>query len=518
MCLGGLLCLQSLNNLTMSLIFRAFARNLGKIKAVPKAQVKTQREPSKGKEKGTGLGKGIGKEGGKKKKIKEEDVDRTSVKKKNEEIDERWMASRHTFIGNMPKAWLIGAKSIFSGHSSTSIRDWGYKIAQSYVEMNGLERPQDITKFQPFTTTLGLLNKASESSHSRGFYKLPSENSEKIFELEKIKDLQAKENEFKLKYQYEHAVGYLYKRMPNTYASAYRILHEIKHRLPDLDPKTCLDYGAGTGACSWAATELFPDLSSFAIEPSKEMRTLGKKVSAKMPKISWGDSMASLPSIAETEGIYDIVICGYVLSEVENPVTRNLIVDALWQRTRKVMIFIEPGTPKGSRLIYSIREWVLKTMTRAESNIVAPCPHEGECPLASHKNSWCHFSQFTCKYPKDVITRVKGEKNFENEKFSYIVVKRGIVPRYYSKDQELNLAEKSFLWPRLVRPTIRRQGHIVYDVCRKDKLERLVLSKSAVEKDVYRFLRKAHWGDLWPFEDEASKKVRKVKDDKKDKK
>ena len=148
-------------------------------------------------------------------------------------------------------------------------------------------------------------------------------------------------------------------------------------------------------------------------------------------------------------------------------------------------------------------------MTREEANIVAPCPHDGDCPLAAHPKSWCHFSQFTAKYPSDVISRVKCEDTFDNEKFSYIVVKRGTIPRYYSALDQLTLAEESFLWARLVRPVIKATKHVTFDICRLNKLERIVLSKGRTERKIYRYIRKAHWGDLWPY-----KETNKSKEDK----
>lgn len=463
----------------MSLIFRCFARNIGK-KILKKAEVVAEPEPQK-------------------------------------DITLEWMADRNVHIEKLPKNLLSEAKSLFSGYPSKKIRDWGYKLAQYYSEVNGQEKPRDITELQPFVTSVELLEKKTEAAHSKVFYKLPKELTGKDTPSSPTALFTTKGVDSEFKYQSEHAIGYAYKRMPSTYAAAYRILHEIKHRMPEFIPENCLDFGAGTGGCSWAALENFPDLQVVSVEPSKEMRTIGKKLSKKQPSIQWAESLANLPGISDKKGVFDIVICGYVLSEVENAVTRNLILDALWQRTGKVLVFIEPGTPKGFRLIYSIRDWALKTMNRNEVNVIAPCPHEGICPLAVHAKSWCHFSQFTAKYPSEVISRVDGEFDSENEKYSYIALKRGNVPRYYSAESSLNLAEESFLWPRLVRPTIRRTRHVTFDVCREGEIERIVLSKGKTEKKIYRMIRKAHWGDLWPYKNTEKDRLMENKKPKKPK-
>jgi ribosomal protein RSM22 (predicted rRNA methylase) len=454
----------------MSLIFRTFARNLAgslrknvskPLDSVPDAEVPTQAPLTP-------------------------------------ELTPEWMAKRHVVIEALPNKLKIGAKALFSKYKSSDIREWGYKLSQVYTEIHGVEKPRDITKLQPFSTSIEILEKKTESGHKQGFYKLPSVLAPEDVSGADMPYIKSEALEHKFEYQLEHAVGYAYKRMPSTYACYYRILNEIKYRIPDFHPRSCLDYGAGTGSGSWAACEIYPDIQAFAVEPSNQMRTVGKKLSAKQPNIRWAENLANLPSIVDKNGVYDIVMCGYVLGEIENAVTRNLILDAMWQRTSNVMVFVEPGTPKGFRLIYSIREWALKTMNRDEANIIAPCPHEGDCPLASHPKSWCHFSQFTAKYPADVISRVKGEYNFENEKYTYIAIGRGPNPRYLDTSPA-NIAQKSFFWPRLVRPTIKRDKHIIFDVCRVSKLERIVVSKRKTQPSIYKYIRKANWGDLWPY-------------------
>ena len=93
-------------------------------------------------------------------------------------------------------------------------------------------------------------------------------------------------------------------------------------------------------------------------------------------------------------GKFDLIVLGYVLQEVSSAQARLLIIEALWHRLKDdgVIIMVEPGSPKGFRYIHSFREWVLKTKSRNEANIVAPCPHQGDCPMATNPNSWCHFS------------------------------------------------------------------------------------------------------------------------------
>lgn len=78
--------------------------------------------------------------------------------------------------------------------------------------------------------------------------------------------------------------------MPYNYMVHKRILNELRTRLPDFKPKTCLDYGAGLGSGLWAAMHVYgasenvADKEKYlarvaAVEPNVNMRKLGKYLS-----------------------------------------------------------------------------------------------------------------------------------------------------------------------------------------------------------------------------------------------
>lgn len=43
------------------------------------------------------------------------------------------------------------------------------------------------------------------------------------------------------------AIAYLLKKLPGTFAVACRVFTELKYRLPEFQPKSFLDFGAGLG-------------------------------------------------------------------------------------------------------------------------------------------------------------------------------------------------------------------------------------------------------------------------------
>lgn len=169
--------------------------------------------------------------------------------------------------------------------------------------------------------------------------------------------------------------------------------------------------------------------------------------------------------------------------------------------------------------------------------VVAPCTHDGQCPL--RKGFWCSFSQN--------VHSGKIKKGNE-EKFSYVVLRKiavGHAALSFTKDIEgvwTNLSARSpmenspsplsvlreagniprkdvaaFLhnvdwetyapplhrdeWGRILRSPIKKKAHIIMDVCQPDAtVSRSTLTRSSVPKvpALYTALRKINWGGLYP--------------------
>ena len=186
-----------------------------------------------------------------------------------------------------------------------------------------------------------------------------------------------------------------------------------------------------------------------------------------------------------------------------------MIIETLWNKVNPggVFVLIEPGSPKGFRFIHDFREWIRKK-SRDEANIVAPCPHHKECPLAQNPISWCNFEQPIAKYPKKIFPKLSIERNIDLEKFSFIVVKKGTIP--VSKESAKTPADKSFFWSRILRPVLKRERHFVLDLCNTNgEKEKLVVAKSHGDEGGYKHTKKLKWGDLWPFDRRIPNKYRK---------
>ena len=239
---------------------------------------------------------------------------------------------------------------------------------------------------------------------------------------------------------------------------------------PDWRPASVLDLGAGPGTAAWAAVEAWPGIGTVElVEAEPEMARAAKALVATGPTVlrhanlALGDAGAPGPSA-------ELVIASYVIGELEGTALERFVVSA-WERTADTLVVVEPGTTAGYRRVLAVRDLLLD----AGASTLAPCPHDGACPLP--EGDWCHFST---RLPRSATHRVaKGaERGFEDEKFAYVVLCRSAHPRADA---------------RVIRRPDLRQGHVVLDLCTPAGLEQRTVSRR--QGDAYRRARKLRWGD-----------------------
>jgi len=308
---------------------------------------------------------------------------------------------------------------------------------------------------------------------------------------------------FQMFWSPEAALTYLAHRYPATWVANFRILHELARRAPDFKPVRVLDYGAGPAPSLAAVQEVWPGVieQAIAIEPSEHMTQLGKAIteSIPLPEVSWQRCLYD-------EGTHksDLIIASYVQMEVRGQASRDALVKQLWNRLDYggVLVLIEPGTPTGFRFMHHARELLIARIGAENFHFVAPCPHEGMCPMALTGKDWCHFAQRVRRTPHYVYNKGATKNFLEEEKYSYLVIRKKPGPRQLlsSESDATTAHEKSYFWPRIVLPAIRAGKHTLVDVCSgPEKFERISISKSRPHSFGYRWSRKAMWGDLWRF-------------------
>jgi len=214
------------------------------------------------------------------------------------------------------------------------------------------------------------------------------------------------------------ALAYALARMPATYAAIVASLNALCAVKPDFAPQTLLDVGAGPGTASWAASETFSSLRSFAlIDANAALRTLAlylARTSARFDDLTY-DRREAFASVAEAAS-RDLVVASYMIGELGEAEQAKL-TELMWSKTSDTLLIVEPGTPAGYARIVALR----RQLIAAGAHVVARCPHDQACPLSAP--DWCHFAQ---RLPRlRAHMQVKGaELPFEDEKFSYVALTR----------------------------------------------------------------------------------------------
>jgi ribosomal protein RSM22 (predicted rRNA methylase) len=272
-------------------------------------------------------------------------------------------------------------------------------------------------------------------------------------------------------------LAYAAYRLPATFAAASAALAAVREVRPAWTPRSLLDLGAGPGAGAWAAAELWPSLEQVtAVEAVPRMVELGRALAAEAPHpalrtAGWlEDDLARAGPFAR----HDLVLLSYAAGELPARSLRH-VLDHAWDAAGDAVLVVEPGTPRGYRLVLEARSQLLA----AGGTTAAPCPHDHPCPLVG--SDWCHFS---VRLERGAEHRAaKGVTlGFEDEKYSYAAVAREPGARVES---------------RILRQPRIRGGHVRLELCTPEGIRSAVVARR--EGELYRRARKAAWGDGFPW-------------------
>jgi ribosomal protein RSM22 (predicted rRNA methylase) len=274
----------------------------------------------------------------------------------------------------------------------------------------------------------------------------------------------------------DDALAYALTRLPATYAACRAALSAAADRLPGFAPCTLLDVGVGTGAASWAALEVWPGIGAAAwLDASRPFLDLCRGLSAEGPE-ALRDASGRIGDISTDVELTssELVTASYVLAEVA-PARQADAVARLWGACTSVLALVEPGTPAGYARLMAARTQLIAR----GAAIVAPCPHDGACPLTPP--DWCHFA---VRLPRSRDHRqVKGVAlPFEDEKFAYLIVARPSVALRPAAARVLAL-------PRAGKPGIALK------LCTPAGLDQRIVARR--DKAAHAAARRLGWGDAW---------------------
>ncbi|SOV22995.1 mitochondrial ribosomal protein S22 precursor, putative [Plasmodium sp. DRC-Itaito] len=326
----------------------------------------------------------------------------------------------------------------------------------------------------------------------------------------------------------EISIAYTLHTFNSKYSILYRIFNEIKLRIPNFLPTNILHYSQIPAVGIIAFNEIYNHKYEhiLSIQPSEHLLAISKYLTDHIPNIQHQINLyehtkkkntTHIQHEQFTQSSYDLIILSHTLLSLYDHNSRNIFIKNLWNKLLKggIIIIVENGTPTGFRMLHAIREMFICDLKYDKFHIVAPCSHESICPLALTGKDWCHFSQRVHRLSHHIYCKGSRAKNVEEEKYSYLVIKKEEGPRtkYSNEQQTSTLQEKSFFWPRVVMPTIKAGKHVLIDVCSyPHNFERLVVTKSSplitnlktknghiLKGYGYKNARKLLWGDLWRF-------------------
>ncbi len=268
------------------------------------------------------------------------------------------------------------------------------------------------------------------------------------------------------------ALAYTAARMPATFGACLTALQEIARMRPDISPRTLLDIGSGPGTSTLAAHSVWPGILNHAtlIEPNAWLRQTALTL-LKATGIA-AQIQGCTADKASLDGAHDLVTASYVLNEMSDD-EKIPLIDRMWAAAGDTLIVIEAGTPLGAAIVTKVRDRLLGK----GAHVVAPCPHELTCPLASGQTRWCHFSVRVERSSLHRRIKTDGGLGYEDERFSWIAMSRT---------------------PAL-QPRARLLGHphgqkvTTLELCRQDGT---FGTESFSKRDAeYKIARKLKWGD-----------------------
>lgn len=268
-------------------------------------------------------------------------------------------------------------------------------------------------------------------------------------------------------------LAYLVARLPATYAAVSAAFEAVRETLPDFLPRTVLDVGAGTGAASWAANQLWPLEAVTMLDHNAHFLETARAL--------WQGPRATFVSgdlsTAISQDKTDLVVASYVLAELPEDRAAQIARD-LWTVTASTLVLVEPGTPQGFSRIRAARDALIALGAR----IAAPCTHDKPCPM--QPPDWCHFSQRLPR-SRDHMLAKDASVPFEDERFSYIAATREPLPA-------VNRA-------RIIAPPEETKAGIGFPLCDDNGLHKANLNRR--DKAIFNLLKKAKWGDVIVSED-----------------
>lgn len=239
-------------------------------------------------------------------------------------------------------------------------------------------------------------------------------------------------------------LGFSFVRDVPKVAGAVRELIAIgRVRVPADRALRVLDLGAGMGASHRGLARALDAASQVgamevvAIDSDSAALEIARAIAVKRPSeggvtIELRTEVASLSALPRgrgDRGRYDVILCGQVLSELDRDRSPDERIDAhralLASLVRDTLsadgtlVVVEPALRARARHLQRVRSALLAA---SEARVLAPCLHEGRCPLLGRETDWCH-EDLAVDLPQWLVPVAKrAGLRWEGLTFSYLAL------------------------------------------------------------------------------------------------
>lgn len=288
----------------------------------------------------------------------------------------------------------------------------------------------------------------------------------------------------------KEAIAYSIARMPATYGAVKEASIQMLDLVKLNNIVSLIDVGAGTGAATLALVESLQEYTQIekitCLEREDAMIQVGKSLCEEasnetIKKANWvkfdinhGVINQAKDDEKNNKNLQaDIVVTSYMLNEFSDDNVLG-VVDKLWDMTTKVLLIVDPGTPKDHKRLIMIKNY----LAQKGGTILAPCTCDTGCAL--NENDWCHF---TCRIERTKLQKQvkQGDVPYEDEKFTYLVVLKENI----NFDRNLS---------RVIRHPIIRANMVEVKLCQNGEIVNKIYTKK--DKELYKQAKKAKVGDL----------------------
>ncbi|OXG74970.1 3-methyl-2-oxobutanoate hydroxymethyltransferase [Cryptococcus neoformans Gb118] len=243
--------------------------------------------------------------------------------------------------------------------------------------------------------------------------------------------------------------------LPGEYGAVKNVLEELERRLgrewlTSVKEGEILEFSSSLGSGLWATMDVMGGLLSSRrrwqegqdklkyqfVHSSRHGLDLVQRIADVIPEESVDVQFNRRHVHSSTPSL---ILSTFHLTSFPTLPTRQLYLRQLLELSSPYIVLVERSTPQGWAAISQARSYLLEKSTSENPlHVVAPCPHDGKCPLVGTKDV-CGYSQRLQR--PSFLRKTKHSTRGEEEKgYCYLVIAKGERPSVGTVDENMKVA------------------------------------------------------------------------------